>query len=117
MMLYSILQIDDPIKKIRLAETCGHSFIADARLVFLFLADMQRWRDYYLAFDVPEYCQRKGLSFREPDTGKLMMACCDALIAAQNTVIAAESLGIGSCYIGDIMGHSEEHRVLFELPI
>ena len=116
MMLYSILQIDDPIKKTSLAVTCGHSFIADAPLVLLFLADMQRWHDYYLAFDVPRYCEREGLSFREPDTGKLMMACCDALIAAQNTVIAAESLGIGSCYIGDIVGHSDEHRDLFELP-
>jgi len=25
------------------------------------------------------------------------------LIAAQNTVVAAESLGVGSCYIGDIL--------------
>ena len=117
MMLYSILQIDDPIKKMGLAEMCGHSFIADAPLVFLFLADMQRWHDYYQAFDVPQYCQQEGLPFRTPDAGKLMMACCDALIAAQNTVIAAESLGIGSCYVGDIMGHGEEHRVLFELPV
>jgi len=117
MMLYSILQIDDPVKKMGLAETCGHSFIADAPLVFLFLADMQRWHDYYQAFDVPRYCQQEGLPFRAPDVGKLMMACCDALIAAQNTVIAAESLGIGSCYIGDIMGHGEEHRLLFELPV
>ena len=75
MMLYSILQIDDPIKKMGLAETCGHSFIADAPLALLFLADMQRWHDYYQAFDVPRYCEREGLSFREPDIGKLMMAC------------------------------------------
>jgi hypothetical protein len=45
-----------------------------------------------------------------------MMSCCDALIAAQTTVIAAESLGIGSCYIGDILGHCEAHRALFHLP-
>ena len=116
MMLYSIIQIDDPVKKTSLAKSCGHNFIADAPLILLFLADMQRWHNYYQAFDVPQYCQREGLSFCTPDAGKLMMACCDALIAAQNTVIAAESLGIGSCYIGDVMGHSEEHRSLFELP-
>jgi FMN reductase (NADPH) len=45
-----------------------------------------------------------------------LMSCCDALIAAQNSVIAAESMGIGSCYVGDIMGHAEEHRSLFGLP-
>ncbi|MFC2078900.1 nitroreductase family protein [Candidatus Bipolaricaulota bacterium] len=116
LMLYSILQIDDPHKKARLAETCEHVFIADAPLVLLFLADMQRWHDYYQAFNVPQYCQREGLSFDTPDAGKLMMACCDALLAAQNSVIAAESLGIGSCYIGDILGHCKEHRALFELP-
>ena len=45
-----------------------------------------------------------------------MLACCDALIAAQTAVIAAESLGIGSCYIGDIMENYEAHRDLFGLP-
>ena len=45
-----------------------------------------------------------------------MMACSDALIAAQNAVVAAESLGIGSCYIGDIMELGEEHAGLLHLP-
>jgi len=40
----------------------------------------------------------------------------DANIAAQNAVTAAESLGIGSCYIGDIMEQREEHRTLLSLP-
>ncbi len=44
------------------------------------------------------------------------MACCDAVIAAQTAVLAAESLGLGSCYIGDIMEHYEEHKALFDLP-
>ena len=45
-----------------------------------------------------------------------MLACCDALIAAQNAVIAAESHGIGSCYIGDVMEQYETHRELLSLP-
>jgi FMN reductase (NADPH)/FMN reductase [NAD(P)H] len=45
-----------------------------------------------------------------------MLACCDALIAAQNAVIAAESMGIGSCYIGDILENYEFHKELFDLP-
>ena len=43
-------------------------------------------------------------------------ACADALIAAQNTVVAAESLGVGSCYIGDILENCERVRQLLELP-
>lgn len=45
-----------------------------------------------------------------------MLACCDTLIAAQTAVVAAEALGIGSCYIGDILEHYEIHRELFNLP-
>jgi len=116
MMLYSIIEVSDPDKKQRLAETCGHSFIAEAPLVLLFLADMQRWFDIYEAYDVPAFCRKQDLEVVTPDVSDLLMSCCDALIAAHNSVIAAESLGIGSCYIGDILGHGEEHRALFDLP-
>ena len=36
--------------------------------------------------------------------------------AAQNAVTAAWSLGIGSCYIGDILEQVETHRTLLRLP-
>jgi hypothetical protein len=45
-----------------------------------------------------------------------MLACCDTLVAAQTAVIAAESLGIGSCYVGDILEQYEVHQQLFALP-
>ena len=44
------------------------------------------------------------------------MAVSDANIAAQTAVIAAESLGIGSCYIGDVMENCEAQRKLLHLP-
>ena len=53
---------------------------------------------------------------RTPQEGDLFLACCDALIAAQNAVVAAESLGIGSCYIGDIIEQYETHKELLNLP-
>jgi hypothetical protein len=53
---------------------------------------------------------------RLPDQVDLPLACCDTLIAAQKTVIDAEALGIGSCYIGDIIEHYELNRQLFNLP-
>jgi len=39
----------------------------------------------------------RGGQMRTPQEGDLPIACSDALIAAQTAVIAAESLGIGSC--------------------
>ena len=46
----------------------------------------------------------------------MILAMMDALIAAQTAVLAAESIGVGSCYIGDIIENWETHQVMFNLP-
>ena len=53
---------------------------------------------------------------RDPGPGDLLLAVEDAMIAAQNAVTAAESLGIGSCYIGDVMENAEDMKALLGLP-
>jgi FMN reductase (NADPH)/FMN reductase [NAD(P)H] len=104
MMLYSILEVEDQKIKEKLVKSCDNQpFIAKAPFVLLFLADYQRWVDYFTTCDVDSYRKDKKLLNRTPEEGDLLLACCDALIAAQTAVIAAESVGIGSCYIGDIM--------------
>ncbi len=117
LMLYSIIEVEDQKIKDRLAVSCDNQpFIARAKWVLLFLADYQRWFDYFTCCGVTERNQRLGLEERTLQTGDLMLACCDALIAAQTAVIAAESMGIGSCYIGDILEQYETHQELFDLP-
>ncbi len=117
MMFYSILEVKDQKKKEKLVKTCDNQpHIAKAPLVLIFLADMQRWYDYYVVSSVPEICVKHKVAYRTPDESDLLLACCDALIAAQNAVITAESLGIGSCYIGDIIENIEIHREMFNLP-
>jgi len=117
MMLYSILDVTDQAAKDTLVKTCDNQpFIAKSPWVLLFLADYQRWFDYFIACGVEQLCERKQSPLRKPAEGDLFLACCDALIAAQTAVIAAESFGIGSCYIGDIMENYETHRELFDLP-
>ncbi len=117
MMLYSIIEVRDQRTKDTLARTCDNQpFIAKAPLVLLFLADYQRWYDYFLVSAVKRMCADRREPMRTPEEGDLMLACCDALIAAQTAAIAAESLGVGSCYIGDIMENCEVHRDLFALP-
>lgn len=116
-MLYSIIEVDDQNIKDRLVNSCDNQpFIATAPLVLLFLADYQRTYDFFISSGVKEYGNREGIKHRTPGIGDLMLASCDALIAAQNTVLAAESLGLGSCYIGDIMENYEFHRDMFNLP-
>ncbi|MBN1180581.1 MAG: nitroreductase family protein [Anaerolineae bacterium] len=117
MMLYSVIEIADQSVKERLVETCDNQpFIAKAPWVLLFLADYQRWYDYFITAGVEALCEERGAPMRTPQEGDLFLACCDALIAAQTAVIAAESLGVGSCYIGDIMENYEVHREMFRLP-
>jgi len=117
MMLYSVIHVRDQKAKETLALTCDDQpFIARAPLVLLFLADYQRWYDYFLLSGVERLCSQRGQSLLKPEEGDLFLACCDALIAAQTAVIAAESMGLGSCYIGDIMENYEVHRDLFRLP-
>ena len=117
MMHYSIIEVKGQEKKEKLVKTCDNQpFIAKAPLVLIFLADLQRWYDFYESSSVPERCVNLNQEYRTPDESDLLLACCDALIAAQNTVIVAESIGIGSCYIGDIMENIETHREMFNLP-
>ncbi len=106
--LYTILDIQDEALKKRLVVTCDDQpFIARAKLVLLFCADLQKWVDAFV---------EGGCEPREPGVGDLLLAVSDANIAAQNAVTAAQSLGIGSCYIGDIMENCEIHRELLGLP-
>jgi len=117
MMLYSIIDVTDQRIKDRLAVTCDNQpFIARAPMVWLFLADYQRWYDYFLHSGVDKDCERQNNPMRLPEEGDLFLACCDALIAAQNAVIAAESFGLGSCYIGDVLEQYEAHKELLHLP-
>ena len=107
MALYTILDITDPEKKAALAKSCDDQpFIATAPMVLIFCADYHRWYE--------TFCQHVD-QVRRPDTGDLFLAQADALIAAQNAVVAAHSLGLGSCYIGDITENYEYHRQLLNL--
>lgn len=106
-ILYTILDIDDPSIKHELSIICDNQpFIEKAKLVLIFLADCRKW------FNAYKYA---GVNARNPGLGDILLACEDAAIAAQNTVIAAQSLGIGSCYIGDILENKERTVTLLNL--
>lgn len=106
--LYTILDITDQQIKDRLVDTCDHQpFIAKAPLVLVFCADCRKWYQAFLS---------AGCQPRLPGVGDLLLAVSDTNIAAQNAVTAAESFGVGSCYIGDIMENCEQQRELLHLP-
>lgn len=106
--LYTIIEVSDQKIRDQLVVTCDNQpFIAKAKLVLIFCADCRKWNDAY---------HEAGCTPRKPAVGDLMLAVTDAAIAAQNAVTAAWSLGIGSCYIGDVMENCEQHRKMLHLP-
>lgn len=107
-LLYSILDITDQSVKEQLAVYCDNQpFIKEAPAVYVFVADHQRWNKIYLS---------AGCDPRPCGPADAWLAQADACIAAQNMVVAAHSLGLGSCYIGDIIENGEKVKELLNLP-
>lgn len=107
--LYSIIEIKNEKTLQKLALLCDDQpFIATAPLVLAFVADCRYWPQIYRAAGAKK--------IRRPGVGDLLLAVDDSLIAAQNAVSAAWSLGVGSCYIGDFMENAEAMRELLHLP-
>lgn len=108
MQIYTIIDIQSKDLKEKMAVLCDNqAFIAKAKMVLVFCADYRKWYDAFLA---------AGANPRNPELGDLALAISDTNIAAQNSVVAAHSLGIGSCYIGDVMENCEKMRECLNLP-
>ncbi len=107
-IMYSIIDVCDSKLKEQLSISCDNQpFIKKAPLVYIFVADHTRWiQSYNIANTNP----------RKLGVGDIFLAMSDACIAAQNMVVAAQSLGLGSCYIGDILENCNFHRELLNLP-
>lgn len=110
MTLWSAIRVTDADKKARLSDSCDHQpFIATAPLVIVFCADYRRWLTAFEAVDM-------GEPIRRPGTGDFMLAAVDTVIAAHASVTAAELMGYGSCYIGDILENIDLQREILGLP-
>lgn len=106
--LYTVIDVTDQKIKEKLAVSCDNQpFIAEGKMVLVLCADCLKWYEAY---------KDTGCEPRKPGAGDLMLAVSDACIAAQTAVLAAESLGIGSCYIGDVMENCELQREILSLP-
>ena len=115
---YSIINITDKDLQKKLQKNCKNiqTYISKAPMMLIFCADLQKHQDYWELNDVPKICKEKGVAFNSPDACSMFFTMMDAVLAAHTAVIAAESYGIGSCYIGHIVSHIEDNRKLLNLP-
>ena len=120
MMMYSIIDITAQPTLDRLAVLCDNQpMIAKAPWALVFVVDYAKWIDLFehVGCFEPEFVERTGKQPRRaPELGEFAIAAQDAVIAAQNAAIAAEAVGLGTCYIGDIIEQAEEVAKLLDLP-
>lgn len=121
MMMYSILDIREQATLDRLAVLCDNQpMIAKAPWALIFVVDYAKWIDLFehTGCYEPEFVEATGKApQRTPGLGEFGIAAQDAVIAAQNAAIAAEAVGLGSCYIGDVLEQAEQMRELLDLPV
>ncbi len=104
----TVIQVDDAAKREQLAELAGgQAYVASAARFLVFCADMQRHR---LA------CEMHGADMLSGFTEQFVTATVDVALFAQNVVAAAESLGLGICYIGGLRNDPQAVSELLELP-
>ncbi len=106
---WSVVAVENPDTRTTCARLAGdQQHIADAPLFLLFMADLARLNRVADAVAIP----RAGTDYFE----LFLMASIDASLAAQNAVLAAESLGLGTVYIGGMRDKPEELATLLNLP-
>jgi FMN reductase [NAD(P)H] len=105
---YSIIAVHDRSIREQLRDLADHQgFVADCGVLLVFCADISR-----LVYS----CQKQGYRYRGDQIDTLLAAHGDALIACQNASVAAESMGFGTCMLGNIRNNPQEVSDLLELP-
>ena len=108
MQTYSIiLTRDSEIKQSMLSAHLDQKMVVDAPVMLTFCADfhrMRRWLKLNTAAD----------SF--DNFFSFMVAAIDAILVSQTVALAAESRGLGICYLGSTLANADLISEILELP-
>jgi nitroreductase len=105
---YSIIHVSDPELRRKLAHLAGDQvYIEECPVFLVFCADLYRLK---VATEI------HGLEMKGEYMEAFIIATVDTALAAQNAIVAAESMGLGGVYIGGIRNNPEEISRLLELP-
>ncbi len=106
---WSVVAVTDPARKARLSEFAGNqAHIRQCPLFLVWLADLSRLDR------VAERADTKAGANAYLEM--FLLAVVDAALAAQNAVVAAESLGLGTVFIGGIRNLPEQVAAELQLP-
>jgi nitroreductase len=105
---YSIIEIENNETKQKLAEMCGQIFIGKAPVLLVFCIDLHR-NERWASLEVAPYTAMS--SFRH-----FWVSFQDTVICAQNICTAADSMGLGSVYIGTVIDMPKDIQAMLKLP-
>lgn len=106
---WSVIAVTDKDRRRSLMKLGGgQSQIGEAPLTLCFIADLSRLAAIADSIGHP----RDGLEYFE----MFLVGAIDAALAAQNVTIAAESFGLGTCYLGVLRNRPEEMAEFLQLP-
>lgn len=109
LQLWSVISVQDPERRQKIAGMCANQQqVLTAPWLLIFLADHHRLAKVAMAHGE----HSDGLDFAE----FCLMAIADASLAAERLVCAAESIGIGICYIGAARNDPPAISDFLELP-
>ena len=104
----TVIQVTDTKARKQLAELAGgQKYVESASAFFVFCADLKR---------SAQACALQGGEFSQGMTEHFLIATVDVALFAQNCTVAAESLGLGICYIGGLRNNPAEVSELLNLP-
>ncbi|MBS3669443.1 oxygen-insensitive NADPH nitroreductase [Vreelandella boliviensis] len=105
---YTVIHVKNQANREQIAELAGgQGYIATCSDFLVFCADMKR---------PTEASERTGANVVRGMTEQLLVATVDTALMAQNVAVAAESEGLGICYIGGIRNNPQQISDLLRLP-
>lgn len=110
MMAYTIIGVTDEAKKEQLAEITGQGYVKNNGHLLIFCADLYR---HTLEASDEQY---EDMLTNLENSEHFLVSAIDAALAAQNAAIAAESMGLGICYIGSIRNQLDKVDEILQLP-
>ncbi len=104
----TVIRVSNPETRQKLVEySGGQRYVASAAEFLVFCADLSR---------AGMCCDKQNVEQEKGFTEHFIIATVDVALMAQNVTIAAESLGLGICYIGGLRNNPQGVSELLDLP-
>ncbi len=108
LQMFSVVMVTEEHKRHQLATYCGNQgHIRQAPVFMAWCADLNR---------LSRVCELRGHTHAYEYLENFLVSSVDVAILMQTAALAAESMGLGMCYIGAIRNQPQDVIDLLELP-